>query len=124
MRVPLAGLLTALTLAGTVHAAPLPGALTAAEVRAQIVGHSVVNADKTMTWYYHPGGKLEDDDGRNYHAGTYKVEADGRLCWKENDGMAGCFQYVRKGKALILHRVDPGHQFELGPVTVGPLNPG
>ena len=123
MRIPRAALLTALiALAGTAaSAAPLPGSLTAAEVRAQIVGHSVVNSDKTMTWYYHPGGKLEGGDGRNYHAGTYVVQADGRLCWKENDGMAGCFQYVRKGKALILHRVDPGHQFELGPVTVGPL---
>lgn len=96
------------------------GALTGAEVRAQIAGHSVANADGSMTWYYRPDGQYAADDGRMARNGTYTVAPDGRLCWRDNTG-AGCFQYVRQGKTLILKRVDPGHEFELGPVKVGPL---
>lgn len=107
-------------IAGAANAATVPGALSAQEVKSQIVGHSVVNADKTMTWYYHPDGHYEGDDG-NSHEGRYTVGADGKLCWKESNGISGCFLYVRKGKALILRRADPGHDFELGPVKTGPL---
>jgi hypothetical protein len=115
-----AGLILALLAIAAQAAPPIAGALSAAEVKAKIVGHSVVNDDKTMTWYYHPGGKYEGDDG-NSHEGTYTIGADGRLCWKENNGISGCFLYVRKGKGLVLRRADPGHDFELGPVTIGPL---
>ena len=104
--------------------APAGGVLTAAEVRAQIVGHSVKSADGEggMSWYYYPTGKYDADDGRNARGGSYVVGADGRLCWTENSGIKGCFQYYRQGKTLHIRRADPDNKFELGPVKVGSLN--
>lgn len=100
---------------GSAFAAAVPGALTAQEVRTQIVGHTVTN--EPMVWSYFPDGHYEGGDDRVAHNGRYTVEADGRLCWREGP-INGCFLYVRKGKQLILRRVDPGHVFELGPVKV------
>ena len=97
------------------------GALTAAEVKSQIVGHSVALTDGGMTWYWNPGGKYDADDGRNGRRGSYTVQADGKLCWKESTGVAGCFQYFRQGKDVKVRRADPGHDFELGAVKIGPL---
>jgi hypothetical protein len=97
------------------------GVLTAAEVKSQIVGHSVALQDGGMTWYYNPGGKYDADDGRNARGGTYQVRPDGRLCWNDNAGVSGCFQYYRKAGKLHARRADPGHDFELGALKVGPL---
>lgn len=97
------------------------GTLTAAEVKSQIVGHSVTLEDGGMTWYYNPGGKYDADDGRNARGGTYVVRPDGRLCWNDNAGVSGCFQYYRKGGKLQARRADPGNDFELGALKVGPL---
>jgi hypothetical protein len=101
--------------------APTAGVLTAAEVRRQIVGHRVAAEDGGMSWYYHPNGKYDGDDGRNARGGTYAVRPDGRLCWTDNASISGCFQYYRKAGKLQVRRADPGHDFELGAVTVGPL---
>jgi hypothetical protein len=119
-----------LTLGPPAGAAPNPkakaapaaaGTLTAAEVNSQIVGHSVALEDGGMTWYYNPGGKYDGDDGRNARGGTYAVRPDGRLCWTEATGVSGCFQYYRKAGKLQVRRADPGHDFELGAVKLGPL---
>jgi hypothetical protein len=101
--------------------APAAGVLTAAEVRRQIVGHRVAAEDGGMSWYYYPNGKYDGDDGRNARGGTYVVRPDGRLCWNDSVGVSGCFQYYRKAGKLQVRRADPGHDFELGAVTVGPL---
>ncbi len=114
-------LLLAATSQTGAQAAPPLGALTAAEVKAQVVGHSVAYADGSATWWYRPNGRFEADDGRTGQEGTYVVGVDGRLCWKQSNGIAGCFLFVRKGKALIQRRADSGHDFELGAVTLGPL---
>lgn len=98
-----------------------PATLSAAEVRAQIVGHSVARVDGGMTWYYNPGGKYDGGDGRNSRGGTYAVRPDGRLCWTEASGIAGCFIYYRKGGKLFGRRADPNNRFELGELKVGPL---
>lgn len=102
-------------------ASPAGGVLSAAEVNRLIVGHSVALTDGGMTWYFNPGGKYDGDDGRNARGGTYLVRPDGRLCWSDNTGVSGCFQYYRKGGALMVRRADPGHDFELGQVKTGPL---
>ena len=117
----LAGLGLAVLLVAPVQAAPAAGVLTAAKVRAQIVSHSVTAEDGAMTWYYYPTGKYDGDDGRNSRGGTYAVRPDGRLCWTENSGISGCFQYYRKAGKLQLRRADPDNKFELGAVKVGPL---
>lgn len=124
---PLAPLTSALiawvALAGTPAAtARFPGALSAQEVKTQIVGHRVTTADAngSMSWAYFPDGHYEGGDERAAHNGRYTIEADGRLCWKEGP-INGCFLYIRKGKNLILRRADPGHDFELGPVKVAPM---
>ena len=105
-------------LAGAAVAAPLPGQLNAVDVRTKIVGHSVINADKSMTWWYAADGAFEGDSGRA-HSGRFTVRDDGQLCWKESDGTTGCFVYIADGKQLSLRRVDPGHEADLGPVTLG-----
>jgi hypothetical protein len=101
--------------------APAAGVLTAAEVRREIVGHRVAAEDGGMSWYYYANGKYDGDDGRNARGGTYVVRPDGRLCWNDNVGVSGCFQYYRKSGKLRVRRADPGHDFELGAVAVGPL---
>ena len=102
-------------------AGPAPGALTAAEVNAQVVGHSVALEDGSFTWYYNKGGKYDADDGRVARSGTYQVRPDGRLCWNDNTGVSGCFQYYRQAGKLHARRADPGNSFELGAVKFGPL---
>jgi hypothetical protein len=97
------------------------GVLSAAEVNSQIVGHSVALEDGGMTWYYNRGGKYDADDGRNARGGTYQVRPDGRLCWNDNAGVSGCFQYYRKAGKLHGRRADPDNTFELGALKVGPL---
>ncbi len=100
---------------------PVAVVLTAAQVKAQIVGHRVAAADGGMTWYYNLDGKYDADDGRNARGGVYQVRRDGRLCWTENSGISGCFQYYRKAGRLQMRRADPGHAYELGAIRVGPL---
>ena len=107
-----------LALGAPAQALSLPGQLNAVEVRTKVVGHSVVNADKSMTWWYAADGTFEGDSGRA-HSGRFTVRDDGQLCWKESDGTTGCFVYIAAGKLLTLRRVDPGHEGDLGPVTIG-----
>jgi hypothetical protein len=116
-------LLAAAGLSAPALAGPAPGGvLSAAQVNAQIVGHKVEAEDGAMTWYYHKGGKYDGDDGRNARGGTYAVRPDGRLCWTENSGVKGCFQYYRQGGKLNVRRADPDNNFEVGAVKVGPLD--
>ncbi|HEY9217174.1 MAG TPA: hypothetical protein VIO94_03935 [Phenylobacterium sp.] len=111
------------SMAGQALAAPPPSgaSLSAAEVKAQVVGHSVALADGGMTWYFNANGQYDADDGRNGRSGRFVVQADGRLCWTESTGVAGCFQYYRKSGKLMVRRADPGHSTELGAVTLGAL---
>lgn len=118
----LAGSLLALGSAAAALAQPAASVLTSAQVNAQIVGHKVEADDGAMTWYYNKGGKYDADDGRNARGGTYAVRADGRLCWTENSGIKGCFQYYRQGGKLHARRADPDNRFEIGVVKVGPLD--
>ena len=111
----------ALALAATKPAPVAAAILTAAQVKAQIVCHRVAAADGGMTWYYNLDGKYDADDGRNARGGVYQVRRDGRLCWTENSGISGCFQYYRKAGRLQMRRADPGHAYELGAIRVGPL---
>jgi len=99
--------------------APSTGVLTAAEVKNQIVGRKVQGDG--IQWSYYPNGKYESDDGRVARSGTYIVRPDGRLCWNDNIGVSGCFQYYKQSAKLHLRRADPDNTFELGPVTVGSI---
>ena len=98
------------------------GNLTAAQVRAQIVGHefAIGTSDDAVTWRVAANGSYTAED-RLYHEGRYTVRPDGLLCWKESNGIAGCFQFYRQGKTLRVRRNDPGHHFDLDEVTVRPL---
>jgi len=120
----LAGSLMALAAGAGAVAQPASAVLSAAQVNAQIVGHKVTSADPDggMTWYYMAGGKYDADDGRNSRGGTYRVQPDGRLCWTETSGIKGCFQYYRKAGKMNVRRADPDNKFEVGEVTVGPLD--
>ena len=95
--------------------------LSAAEVRGSVVGHSVALADGGMTWYFSADGTYDADDGRVSRSGKFSVQPDGRLCWTESTGIDGCFQYYRTGGKLMVRRADPGHDTELGAVTLGNL---
>jgi hypothetical protein len=124
-------MLTLHSVAGVASAAPpakpassvatASSTLSAAEVKAQIVGYSVALADGGMTWFFNKNGSYDADDGRNGRAGTFTVQQDGKLCWNESTGIKGCFQYYRKGGKLLVRRADPGHSTELGAVALGPL---
>jgi len=99
--------------------APSTGVLTAAEVKNQIVGRKVQGDG--IQWSYYSNGKYESDDGRVARSGTYVVRPDGRLCWNDNIGVSGCFQYYKQAGKLHLRRADPDNTFELGPITVGSI---
>jgi hypothetical protein len=60
---------------------------------------------------YYASGKYESDDGRVARSGTYVVQPDGRLCWNDNIGVSGCFQYYRQAGRLHLRRADPDNRF-------------
>ena len=107
--------------ANKASAAASSTSLDAAAVRSQIVGHSVALADGQMTWYFNRNGQYDADDGRTARSGSFVVQPDGRLCWRESTGVAGCFQYYRKSGRLMVRRADPGHSTELGPVTLAAL---
>jgi hypothetical protein len=98
---------------------PSTGILTAAEVNQQIVGRKVQGDG--IQWSYYLNGKYESDDGRVARGGTYVIQPDGRLCWNDNIGVSGCFQYYRRGGKLLLRRADVNNHSELGSVTVGPI---
>ena len=98
---------------------PAAGVLTAAEVRKQIVGRKVQGDG--IQWSYYASGKNESDDGRVARSGTYVVQPDGRLCWNDNIGVSGCFQYYRQAGRLHLRRANPNKKFQLGPITVGSI---
>ncbi len=94
-------------------------ALTAAEVRAQIVGPTkAVNHNGQLDLTYGADGKFDGGDGRLGTSGTYRVEPDGRLCWKNSRGTSGCFQYYRQNGALFVRRNDGGNTAIIGPVKV------
>ena len=94
----------------------LPGQLNAVDVRTRVVGHSIIGADRSATWY------AADGTFGGARAGRFTVRDDGQLCWKETDGTTGCLVFIADGKQLSARRVDPGHEADLGPVTLGKGN--
>ena len=110
--------MAALVLATEAQALSLPGQLNAVDVRTRVVGHSVVNADRSTAWWYAADGTFGGEAGHAV-AGRFTVRDDGQLCWKESDGTTGCFVFIADGRQLLLRRVDPGHEADLGPVTLG-----
>jgi hypothetical protein len=100
-------------------APPSISVLTAAEVKNQIVGRKVQGDG--IQWSYYSNGKYESDDGRVARSGTYVVRQDGRLCWNDNIGISGCFQYYKRAGNLHLRRADADNTSELGPIKVGSI---
>ncbi|MYZ46263.1 hypothetical protein [Propylenella binzhouense] len=103
-------------------AAPQPAAasgnLTAADVRTQLIGRDLAweaNGQNVVTVYL-PNGRFEGVLSGRANNGTYRVEADGRLCWQSI--ARGCFRFYRDGGALWVKRDDPQSQTVLGRVTV------
>ena len=77
-----AGLAAAAPISAAWAAPALPGQLSAVDVRTKIVGHSVINSDKTMTWWYAPTGTFEGDSGRATNRGDRQS-----LCQELNENM-------------------------------------
>lgn len=99
-------------------AAPQPAAttngnLTAADVRAQLIGKRLAWGDAGTV--YLPNGRFEGVLSGRANNGTYRIEADGRLCWQSI--VRGCFRFYREAGALWVKRDDPQNQTVLGRVT-------
>lgn len=94
--------------------------LTEAQVRSEIIGKDVSHSPRHHITFG-DDGKLSAGDGMFGKLGTYRLEMDGRICWRmspPND--AGCFQYYRRGAQLRVRRTDTGG--DIGPVTVSAFN--
>ncbi|MEK7994707.1 MAG: hypothetical protein AAB403_12960 [Planctomycetota bacterium] len=104
--------------APTAEAADVP--LTSAQVRSDILGKEVSHNPRHII-IFGTDGKLAVVGGPLGKNGTYRLETDGRICWRmrpPND--AGCFQYYRRGAQLRVRRTDSGSPGDIGPVTVTP----
>jgi len=100
----------------TAEAADVP--LTAARARSEILGKDV-NHDGRLHLTYNANGTVAGGDGRFGFSGTFRLEKDGRICWKFR-GYAGCFQYYRRDAQLRVRRTDTGG--DIGSVTASPFN--
>ena len=94
--------------------APGGGNLSAADVRAELIGKRLAWGDAGTV--YLPNGRFEGVLAGRANNGTYRIEADGRVCWQSM--VQGCFRFYRQGGALWVKRDDPQSQAILGPVTV------
>lgn len=90
------------------------GNLTAADVRAQLIGKRLAWGDAGTV--YLPNGRFEGVLSGRANNGTYRIEADGRLCWQSI--VRGCFRFYREGGALWVKRDDPQSRSVLGRVTI------
>jgi hypothetical protein len=102
------------------EAADVP--LNDAQVRSELLGKDVSHGERHHI-LYSEDGKLSVGGGPLGKLGTYRVEKDGRICWRmgpPND--AGCFQYYRRGAQLRVRRTDPDSPGDIGPVVVSSLS--
>jgi hypothetical protein len=93
------------------------GALTADEVRSQIITKQI-DHDGRLQLTYAANKTFAGGDGRFGINGTYDLQNDGRICWKNSRGAAGCFQYYRRNGQLRVRRADGQSRDDIGPVTV------
>lgn len=105
--------------AGAACANAADGALSKLEVMKLISGNSLSQGE--MTFAFKPDGTFDAGNGRTGSGGQYTVQPDGRLCWKNSHGFAGCFQYYRKGPELRVRRNDAQSKADIAKVTVSPL---
>jgi hypothetical protein len=94
-----------------------PAALTAADIRRDILGKILNHAGK-MDITFNPDGTYASGDGRIGRNGKYQLAGDGRICWQDNLGFDGCFQYFRENGVLKVKRNDPKSQDLIGAVKV------
>jgi hypothetical protein len=93
------------------------GSLTATDVRRDILGKNL-NHDDRMDITFDPNGTFASGDGRIGRNGKYQLMDDGRLCWRDNLGFDGCFQYFRENGALKVRRSDAKSREVIGTVKV------
>jgi hypothetical protein len=91
--------------------------LGAGDIRRDIIGKNLNHAGK-MDITFGPDGSFASGDGRVGRNGKYRLEADGRLCWQDNMGFDGCFQYFRENGVLKVRRNDPKSRDLIGIVKV------
>lgn len=103
-----------LTPAPQVATAQSGGNLSATDVRAELIGKRLAWGDAGTV--YLPNGRFEGVLSGRANNGTYRIEADGRVCWRSM--VQGCFRFYRQGGALWVKRDDPRSQAVLGQVTV------
>lgn len=90
--------------------------LKEAEVRKLIRENEITQRE--MSFIYLPDGKFDATDGRMASGGTYRVEKDGRVCWKNSMGINGCFEFYRRGKELRVRRNDGNNKGDIGRVKL------
>ncbi len=93
------------------------GPLSAEEVRTTFLGKEIEHNGQ-LTLKYAPNGTFGGGDGRIGTNGTYRIEGDGRICWKNDRGFSGCFQYYRQRGALYVRRNDASNSDVIGLVKI------
>ncbi len=116
----LTGLCVLALLAAPVQAKPLTGALTESQVRDQILGRRLTTLDQSKSWAFWGDGEFDAPGVASRHL-EYDVWPGGRLCWKANFGAKTCLRFTRRGGIVHVWRADPGHQEDLGAVTLKDL---
>jgi hypothetical protein len=98
--------------------APQPtGNLAASDVQREILGKNLNHAGK-IDITFNSNGTFASGDGRIGRNGKYQMMADGRLCWQDNLGFDGCFQYFRDNGVLKVKRNDSKSHDVIGTVKV------
>lgn len=90
------------------------GNLSAADIRADLIGTRLAWGDAETV--YLPNGRFEGGLSGRANNGTYRIEADGRLCWQSF--VTGCLRFYRRDGALWVKRDDPRSEAVLGRVTI------
>ncbi len=91
--------------------------LTPAEVRSQIVKGTLLAHGPDAVLRFRPDGTFEASRSGTRFTGRHVVGPDGRLCWTNSFGLAGCFEYYRKANRLMVRRADTINSNDIGPVT-------
>ena len=93
--------------------------LSRSEVIHNIIGRKLVwgTPDNWAATIYFPDGHFEGAMSNGFgNNGLYQLQSDGRICWKRNNILSGCFRFYRKDGGIFVRRDDRSNQGELGRV--------
>lgn len=97
--------------------APSEPALAPNYIRANLLSRAIHHGK--AVYMYYADGKLEaSPDGTSVLTGSYRIEADGRVCWNTSQLGRNCFEYYRRGGTLRVRRADANNRNDIGAVTL------